>query len=74
MKTIPGRYPNIERWMLEHHVTKAALAKMMDVGDRTVYRLFQGGNVRRPHPYTREAIQRITGMSYEEAFQEGDGA
>lgn len=43
---------------------------MMDVGDRTVCRLFQGGNVRRPHQYTREAIQRITGMSYEEAFRE----
>lgn len=69
---LEGRYPNIERWMKQHHVNKKQLAEKLGVNEKTVFILFSGRYKRGPGMYLRSAIERVTGMTYKEAFKEAD--
>ena len=65
------RFPNIERWMDEHGVTRRELARRMDVTPNTVYLTLSGRTD--PRFFTINAVLRVTGMDYKEAFKEADG-
>lgn len=65
------RFPNIQRWMDEHNVSRRELARRMDVGDSTVCNTINGKSD--PCLFVVNAVLRVTGMTYEEAFKEADG-
>ena len=61
-----GLYPGLRAWMYSNHVTQAQLAKMIDVSATAVNRILVGVSL--PHKVTIDAILRVTGLTYEEAF------
>lgn len=65
------RFPNIQRWMDEHNVSRCELTRRMGVTYNTVYYTLNGGTD--PRKFTIDAVLRVTGMTYEEAFKEADG-
>lgn len=65
-----GRFPNIDRWIRENGGTVTELARRADVPFSTVRQVLMGEND--PGLYTINALLRATGMTFEEAFWEGD--
>lgn len=65
------RFPNIQRWMDERGMTRKELADRMGVTSNTVYYTLDGRTD--PRLFTINAVLRVTGMTFEEAFKEADG-
>lgn len=63
---ICGLYPGLRAWMYTNHVTQAQLAKMIDISATALNRILVGVSL--PHKVTIDAILRVTGLTYEEAF------
>ena len=64
-----GRFPNIDRWMQANGITTVKeLARRADVPRSTMRSALRGKHD--PIKSTIDAILHVTGMTYEEAFQE----
>lgn len=65
------RFPNIQQWMDERNVSGREMARRMGVTDNTVRYMLSGRT--EPRLFTINAVLRVTGMDYAEAFKEADG-
>lgn len=63
-----SRFPNIERWMEQNGVSRHEMSKRMGMSADTPYRILAGRTD--PSYFAINAILRITGMTFEEAFKE----
>ncbi len=63
-----GIYPNIERWIKENRLTRAAFGKKLGCCDQTTVHYLNGK--RQPDKETIDKILSLTGMTYEEAFKQ----
>lgn len=67
-RTKKGIYPNLEKWLKDNGKTYYALATETGINHSTVYGILYGD--RGCTKYSIDAILRVTGMTYEEAFKE----
>lgn len=59
-------YPNISRWMIKNKHTYSSFAKIACVSDLALRNALHGKS--EPTKITIDAILRITGLTYEDAF------
>ena len=65
-------YPGIGQWLYENRCTYAKLAELVGVPQGTMSRWMNG--VHKPSKPTIDKILKVTGMTYEQAFGEGDSS
>lgn len=66
-KTAGIKYPRIKQYLEEHNVRVTAFATACGVTNTTMWENLRGGGMRKS---TIDAILKVTGLTYEEAFSE----
>ena len=69
-RTTPCKYPNIQRWLSEHKMSYRAFAEKVGTTDCTICKMLNGSSETRL--YIVKGVLEVTGMTFEEAFQEED--
>ena len=66
----PCKYPNIQRWLSEHKMSYRAFAEKVGTTDCTICKMLNGSSETRL--YIVKGVLEVTGMTFEEAFQEAE--
>lgn len=67
-RTTPCKYPNIQRWLFEHKMSYREFARKVGTTDCTICKMLNGSSETRL--YIVKGVLAVTGMTFEEAFQE----
>lgn len=67
-RVTPCKYPNIQRWLSEHEMAYREFARKVGTTDCTICKMLNGTSETRL--YIVKGVLEVTGMTFEEAFQE----
>lgn len=64
------RFPNLTRWMGANGMNQTRFAELLGISNTSLSYILRGIND--PKLYTINAVIRVTGMTFEEAFREAE--
>ena len=64
------RFPNITRWMRANGMNQIRFAELLGISNTSLSYILRGIND--PKLFTINAVLRVTGMTFEEAFREAE--